>query len=73
MKVHTFTAPDGSKFRRRSRRTYTHAILYREGARGDGTGKWKLGSCIGRPDLVAARLETWGKGSPDTIAVPADE
>ena len=64
----TFTAPDGSKHTRTSKtRTYTHAILSNLYGRG-----WKLSTCIGRPDLVAARLETWGKGSPDVIAVEAD-
>jgi hypothetical protein len=63
----TFTDPDGGKHKRTSAtRTYTHAILSRV------NGPWKLETCIGRPDLVAARLETWGKGSPDVIAVPCD-
>lgn len=67
MQTFTFTAPDGTKHKRRSKtRTYTHALL----AKRDGS--WQLATCIGRPDLVAARLETWGKGSPDVIAVPAD-
>ncbi len=66
-KTFTFTAPDGSKHKRTSdTRTYTHAILAKR------DGKWKLESCIGRPELVASRLETWGKGSPDVIAVPCD-
>lgn len=64
----TFTAPDGTVLKRASKtRTYTHAVIFR-----DGSGKWVIGSCVGRPDLVAARLETWGKGSPDCIAVPAN-
>lgn len=64
----TFTAPDGTKHTRNSKtRTYTHALL------GKRDGSWKLQTCIGRPDLVAARLETWGKGSPDVIAVEADK
>ena len=62
-----FVAPDGWVFVRRSKtRTYSHAILFKR------NGKWHLGSCVGRPDLVAARLELWGKGSPDTIAVNPD-
>ncbi len=65
--VFTFTDPDGGKHIRVSRtRTYTHAILVR-GALG-----WRIGSCVGRPDLVEARLEQWGKGSDKVIAVPAD-
>lgn len=64
----TFTAPDGSKLTRNSKaRTYTHAVLYKR------DGKWVLGSCVGRPDLVADRLEYWGRGSPDTVAVEADK
>lgn len=67
MTTFTFTAPDGSKHKRTSKtRTYTHALLMKE------NGAWKLATCIGRPDLVAARLETWGKGNPDVIAVETD-
>lgn len=63
----TFTAPDGTVLKRTSKtRTYTHAILVKRGE------KWTLGSCVGRPDLVADRLEIWGRGSPDVIAVPAN-
>lgn len=65
MQTFTFTAPDGTVLKRKSARTYTHAIIYKR------DGKWVMGSCVGRPDMVAARLETWGKGSPDCIAVPA--
>lgn len=64
--TYTFTAPDGSKLKRKTERTYTHAIL------SNHEGKWKLESCIGRPDLVADRLEAFGKGSPDVIAVEVD-
>lgn len=68
IRTFTFTAPDGSKLTRKSKtRTYTHALIT---DRGDG--KWGILTCIGRPDLVAARLETWGKGSPDVIAVAVD-
>jgi alkanesulfonate monooxygenase SsuD/methylene tetrahydromethanopterin reductase-like flavin-dependent oxidoreductase (luciferase family) len=64
----TFTAPDGTTLKRTSEtRTYTHAIIYKNGA-----GKWVIGSCVGRPELVAERLEQWGRGSPDCIAVEAD-
>ena len=67
MTTFTFTAPDGTTLKRTSKtRTYTHAILY------FADGQWKLGSCVGRPDLVAERLEYWGRGSPDTIAVKAN-
>lgn len=63
----TFTAPDGTVHKRTSKtRTYTHAVLYKM----DGT--WRLGSCVGRPELVADRLEYWGRGSPDVIAVEAN-
>jgi hypothetical protein len=66
-KTFTFTAPDGTMLKRTSAaRTYTHAIIFKR------EGKWVIGSCVGRADLVAARLETWGKGSPDCIAVPAN-
>lgn len=69
-KTFTFTAPDGSVHKRASStRTYTHAILSQD----EKTGVWGLCSCIGRPDLVADRLEAWGKGAPHVIAVPADE
>ena len=67
MAIFTFTAPDGTKLQRNSKtRTYTHAILYKR------DGKWTLGSCVGRPELVADRLEYWGRGSPDTVAVEAE-
>ena len=67
MKTFTFTAPDGTILKRTSKtRTYTHAILYFR------DGKWRLGSCVGRPELVAERLEYWGRGSPDTVAVAAN-
>lgn len=67
-----FTAPDGTKLKRSSStRTYTHAIIYKPD-NGPNTGKWVMGSCVGRPDLVAERLEYWGRGSPDCIAVPRD-
>ena len=63
----TFTAPDGTKLTRTTARTYTHAILcLRDGA-------WRIGSCVGRPELVPDRLEIWGRGSPDVIAVEADK
>lgn len=65
--TYTFTAPDGSKHKRRSAtRRYTHAVLCKR------DGGWTLGSCVGRPDLVADRLEYWGRGSPDVVAVPVD-
>ena len=64
----TFTAPDGSKLTRNSgKRVYTHAVLYK----GDN-GRWKLGSCVGRAELVEYRLEYWGRGSPDVVAVACD-
>lgn len=68
-KTFWFTAPDGSRHKRTSdTRTYTHAILV------FGTdGKWGIGSCVGRPDLVADRLEYWGRGTDKVVAVPADE
>lgn len=67
MATFTFTAPDGTIFKRTSKtRTYVAAVLYKR------DGKWHLGSCIGRPDLIADRLEYWGRGSPDTIAVNAN-
>lgn len=70
MTTFTFTAPDGTKHKRKSKaRTYTHAILYKTE---NGKGPWRLGSCVGRPDLVARRLEEWGRGSPDVVAVEAD-
>ena len=66
MQTFTFKCPDGSVLKRKSAtRTYTHAIIYKS------EGKWVMGSCVGCPDMVAARLETWGKGSPECIAVPA--
>jgi hypothetical protein len=62
--IFTFVAPDGKALHRTSAaRQYTHAILHKRGE------TWKIASCVGRPELVAARLETWGKGSPDVIAV----
>jgi alkanesulfonate monooxygenase SsuD/methylene tetrahydromethanopterin reductase-like flavin-dependent oxidoreductase (luciferase family) len=63
-----FTDPDGGKHKRTSKtRTYTHAILVK-----DDRG-WGIGSCVGRPDLVAERLEYWGRGSDKAIAVKADD
>lgn len=63
-----FKAPDGTILKRRSRtRVYTHAIIYKS------DDKWIIGSCVGRPDLVAARLEVWGRGSLDCIAVEAEK
>jgi hypothetical protein len=63
----TFTAPDGTTLQRTSKtRTYTHAVIFKR------DGKWVMGSCVGRPDLLADRLEYWGRGSPDCIAVPAN-
>lgn len=65
--VYTATAPDGTVFKfATTARTYTHAILYKADG---GRGPWKLGSRVGRPDLVAQRLEERGRGSPDCIAV----
>ncbi len=67
MRTYTFTAPDGTTLKRKSAtRSYSHAIIFKR------EGKWVMGSCVGRPDLVAARLETWGKGSPECVAVPAN-
>jgi hypothetical protein len=67
MKAFTFTAPDGTKLIRRSKaRTYVAAILLKK------DGVWVLGSCVGRPELIADRLEYWGRGSPDCIAVHVD-
>ena len=64
----TFTAPDGTTLKRTSKtRIYTHAVIYK-----DRDGKWVMGSCVGRPELVADRLEQWGRGSPDCIAVEAN-
>lgn len=66
-KTFTFTAPDGTVFKRKSAsRTYVAAVIYKD------DGKWKLGSCVGRPELIADRLEYWGRGSPDTIVVNAN-
>lgn len=63
----TFTAPDGSKLTRTSKtRHYTHAILWKP----DGK-TWKIGSCVG-DGRVADRLEYWGRGSPDVVAVARD-
>lgn len=68
MRTFTFNCPDGTVLKRKSAaRTYTHAIIYKSG------DKWVMGSCVGRPDLVAARLEAWGKGSPDCIVVEANK
>ena len=66
----TFTDPEGRKHTRNSKtRNYTHAILYRE-----KEGRpYKLGSCVGRPELLAYRLEYWGRGSPDVVAVAVDK
>lgn len=67
MATFTFTAPDGTKLKRASKtRIYTHAVIIKR------DGKWIMGSCCGRPDLVAERLEYWGRGSPDVVSVPAD-
>ncbi len=67
MTTFTFTAPDGTILKRTSKtRTYVAAVIYK------ADGKWKLGSCVGRHDLIADRLEYWGRGSPDTIAVNAN-
>lgn len=68
----TFTAPDGTKHTRNSKtRTYTHAIFHRNSHTGM---KWRLGSCVGRPDLVAYRLEYWGRGDHENVvAVEADK
>ncbi len=68
----TFTAPDGTKHTRSSKtRTYTHAILYKNEHTGN---KWKLGSCVGRPELVAYRLEYWARGDvSNVVAVEADK
>lgn len=69
MTAFIFYAPDGSRLVRNSKtRTYTHAIVYCYAQDGK---HYRIGSCVGRPDLVAARLEQWGKGSPHCIAVPA--
>lgn len=66
----TFTAPDGTLLKRVSdTKEYTHAIISQD----EKTGKWGLCSCVGRPDLVAARLEEWGKGAPNVIAVAVNE
>lgn len=63
----TFTAPDGTTLKCTSdTKTYTHAILHKR------NGEWKLASRVGRPDLVAQRLEEWGRGSPDVVAVPVN-
>ena len=63
-----FRAPDGTVLTRTSTtRIYTHAVIYKH------DGVWKMGSCCGRTELVADRLEYWGRGSPDVIAVPAEE
>lgn len=69
--IFTFTAPDGTRLKRTSAtRVYTHAVLYKS----EHTGhKWKIGSCVGRPELVAYRLEYWGRGSPDVVAVEANQ
>lgn len=65
--VYTATAPDGTVFKFATKsRTYSHAIIYKTD---DGRGPWKLGSRVGRPDLVAQRLEEWGRGSPHCVAV----
>ena len=65
--IFTFKAPDGTTLKRTSKtRTYTHAIIYLK------DGKWKLGSCVGRPELVAERLEYWGRGNYECLAVQAN-
>jgi hypothetical protein len=66
-KTFRFRAPDGSVLVRHSAtRSYTHAVIYIR------DGEWVMGSCCGRPDLVPDRLEYWGRGSADCIAVPAE-
>lgn len=69
MTTFVFYAPNGQRLTRNSTtRTYTHAIVYCYAQDGK---HYRIGSCVGRPDLVAARLEQWGKGSPHCVAVSA--
>lgn len=65
----TFTAPDGTKLTRTTAHDYTHAVLYFS----PGLGAWRIGSCVGRRDLVAARLKYWRSAGFYCVAVPADQ
>ena len=67
-KLFTFTAPDGTVFRRiTGGATYTHAVLYKHRA-----GMWRMGSCVGRPELVENRVRYWSRAGHECVVVKAD-
>jgi hypothetical protein len=62
----TLTTPDGTILKFRSEKCfYTHAILEKY------KGRWRVLSRVGRPELVAGRLQDFKwKGATEVVAVP---